>query len=192
MRATDILRKEHDAILKMLDAAEELATRLERNQPARPEQLASLLEFFRLFADQCHHGKEEELLFPLLERKGMPRQGGPIGVMLYEHDHGRALIAEMRDSAQALAAGNAEAGARWAHAARRYVALLREHIYKENEILFRMAEQMLSEAEQADLVRQFDRVENDKMGPGTHERLHRLMDELTAELFGAAAKHPTS
>jgi hemerythrin-like domain-containing protein len=192
MRATDVLRKEHDAILKMLDAAEELAARLERKHPVAPEQLDRLLEFFRLFADQCHHGKEEELLFPLLEKKGMPRQGGPIGVMLYEHDHGRALIAEMRESAQALAAGHAEAGARWAHAARRYVALLREHIYKENEILFRMAEQMLSEAEQADLVRQFEHVEVEKMGAGTHERLHCLMDELTAELFGAAAKHQTS
>jgi hemerythrin-like domain-containing protein len=185
MRATDALRREHDAILNMLDAAEELAARLERRQPAAPQQLADLLEFLRLFADRCHHGKEENLLFPLLEKKGMPRQGGPIGVMLHEHDHGRALIAEMREAAQTLAAGNAEAGAQWAHAARRYVALLREHIHKENEILFRMAERMLSEAEQEELARAFDRLEAETMGPGTHERLHRLMDNLTAQLFGS-------
>jgi len=192
MRATDTLRKEHDAILKMLDAAEEFATRLERRQPVAPQQLTDLLEFFRLFADQCHHGKEETLLFPLLEKKGMPRQGGPIGVMLQEHDHGRALIAEMGEAAQALAAGNVEAGARWAHAARRYVALLREHIHKENEILFRMAEQMLSEAEQEELAGAFDRLEAETMGPGTHERLHRLMDNLTAQLFGRTVRQGAS
>ncbi len=192
MLATEVLRKEHDAILKMLEAAEEIATRLERKQEALPQHLGDLLEFFRLFADQCHHGKEEELLFPLLEKKGLPRQGGPIGVMLYEHDHGRALIAEMREAAEAFAAGNSEAGARWAHAARRYIALLREHIHKENEILFRMAEQMLSETEQAELARQFDRVEEEKIGRGTHERLHRMMDELIAQLSGGAAKQNAS
>lgn len=192
MRATDTLRKEHDAILKMLDAAEEIATRIECRQPVAPQHLTDLLEFFRLFADQCHHGKEENLLFPLLEKKGMPRQGGPIGVMLYEHDHGRALIAEMREAVQALTTGNADAGARWAHAARRYVALLREHIYKENEILFRMAERMLSEAEQEELARAFNRLETETMGLGTHERLHRLMDELTAQLFGSPAEQSAS
>ena len=181
--ATDILRKEHDAILRMLAVAEVTAESLEAESRVAPENLNGLLEFFRLFADRCHHGKEEDLLFPALERKGMPRQGGPIGVMLMEHDFGRSLMRQMAESAEAYAGGDVAAGRRWARAAREYAAMLRQHIEKENNILFVMAERLLSPAEQEELASAFERVEIEKMGAGTHERLHALMDKLAAELL---------
>ena len=185
--ATQILRKEHDAILKMLGVTGLVAQKLDRHEAVAPEALAGLLEFFRLFADTCHHGKEEELLFPLLEKKGLPRAGGPIGVMLWEHDKGRALVREMASAGDAYRNGDAASGPRWALAANGYADLLREHIIKENEILFVMAERMLSDAEQRELAAAFDKVEVEKMGAGTHERLHALMDKLAAEFTPAAA-----
>ncbi len=176
--ATQTLRNEHDAILRVLHVAEESARRLDAGESVPADVLQGLLEFLKLFADRCHHGKEEDLLFPLLEKKGMPRQAGPIGVMLHEHDLGRKLIAQMTEAAGAYAQGDRSAGLCWAQPALQYTALLREHIYKENNILFVMAERMLTDAEQADLAREFDRVEVEKMGPGTHERLHALLDQL--------------
>jgi hemerythrin-like domain-containing protein len=179
--ATRILRQEHEAILKMLDVTDNVAGRLERGEAVRQEVLPDLLEFFRLFADQCHHGKEEDLLFPLLEQKGIPRPGGPIGVMLHEHEEGRALIGEMRDAAEAMKSG--AAGARWAGAARDYVALLRAHIQKENDVLFVMAERLLSAGEQEQLAQAFEKLEVSKMGPGTHERLHAMIDKMVGEFL---------
>jgi hemerythrin-like domain-containing protein len=181
--ATGILRDEHKAILKMLDATEETAGQIKKGIPVASETLSGLLEFLRLFADSCHHGKEEEHLFPLLEKKGMPRDAGPIGVMLREHDQGRGLIRKMVEASEALVAGRKGAGSRWADAALDYVALLRAHIDKENNILFVMADRLLSQSEQADLVAAFDKVEIVKLGAGTHERLHGLMDHLYAEVF---------
>lgn len=181
--ATSILRDEHDAILRMLEATEEVARQLEAGRPVPVETLTGLLEFFRLFADRCHHGKEEELLFPLLEKKGLPRQGGPVGVMLYEHDQGRALVQQMAEAAEAYGGGTTEAGSAWAQAALHYILLLRQHIDKENNVLFVMAEQLLSPAEQTELAAAFEKVEEEKMGAGTHERLHALMDKLTAEIL---------
>ena len=178
--ATRVLRNEHDAILRMLDVAEETAGQLEAGKKVPGEILTGLLEFLRLFADQCHHGKEEDLLFPLMEKKGMPRDGGPIGVMLHEHEQGRALIRAMNEAAAAYNLGEKAAGMNWAKPALAYVALLREHIFKENNILFMMAERMLSPEEQAQLAEEFERVEKEKMGAGTHERLHALMDQLSA------------
>jgi hemerythrin-like domain-containing protein len=180
--ATEILRHEHEAILKMITATEEVARRLDRGETVRPEILRNLLEFFRLFADRCHHGKEEDLLFPLLEAKGLPREGGPIGVMLHEHDEGRAFIRQMAEAADAYPSAPQSAGPRWAEPARQYATLLRAHIDKENHVLFRLAEQILSGAEQARLAEDFARVEVEKMGAGTHERLHAMMDELLAEV----------
>lgn len=176
--ATEILRKEHEAILGMLELTESAAARLDRGQILPTGTLAGLLEFFQLFADRCHHGKEEDLLFPLLEKKGLPREGGPLGVMLHEHEQGRALIREMKAADAALEAGEAEAGRRWARAARGYAQLLRDHIFKENNILFVMAERLLSAEEQSELAAGFERAEIEKMGAGTHERLHASMDQL--------------
>jgi hemerythrin-like domain-containing protein len=147
-----------------------------------PETLFELLEFFRLFADRCHHGKEEDLLFPLLQRKGLPAAGGPVAVMLYEHEQGRALIREMTEAADVFRSDTVKAGGLWAEAARQYAALLREHIAKENNILFVMAENLLSPAEQAELAAAFEKVEEEKMGAGTHERLNALMNKLAGEV----------
>jgi hemerythrin-like domain-containing protein len=172
------LRHEHEAILKMLEAAEDVARQLECGERVAKSVLDDLLEFFRLFADRCHHGKEEELLFPVLERKGIPRYGGPLGVMLEEHERGRALISEMLEGTQAYASGAEDAGRRWARAARDYVALLGAHINKENNVLFVMAERVLTSEEQHELARAFEKLEVEKMGAGTHERLHAKADKF--------------
>jgi hemerythrin-like domain-containing protein len=167
----------------MLEVAERVAELLDRHEPVEPETLSGLLEIFRMFADRCHHGKEEDLLFPLLEKKGVPRDGGPIGVMLHEHDVGRSFVRQMLDAGEGYAGGDKEAGARWAIAVRGYIPLLRQHIQKENDILFVMAENVLTAEEQVDLARKFEKAEVEKMGAGTHERLHAVMDELAAKIL---------
>ncbi len=180
--ATQVLRQEHDAILLVLEACEESARRLAAGKAVAPHLLEGMLEFFRLFADRCHHGKEEDLLFPMLERKGMPRQMGPIGVMLTEHDQGRAFIRQMAQAATDYKSGKAEATSRWMEAAHAYCGLLREHIAKENEVLFVMAERMLSAEEQQQLSAQFAAVEQERLGAGTHERLHELKNQIRKEM----------
>ena len=181
--ATDVLRHEHDAIVRMLDVSAVVADRLLGGRRVEPEILTQLLEFFRLFADRCHHEKEEELLFPLLERKGLLRAGGPIGVMLDEHTQGRAQMERMTAAAAAYRNGDPDAGRRWAEAMRRYSTLLRQHIDKENQILFVLADRLMSAGEQAEMVAGFERAEIEKMGAGTHERLHALMDQLSAMIL---------
>jgi hemerythrin-like domain-containing protein len=185
--ATEVLRKEHDAILKMLEATETTAARLARGEKVPDSILAGLIEFFQQFADRCHHGKEEEVLFPRLVEKGMSQEGGPVGVMLHEHEMGRELIRRMSQAEGAYRAGAPGAAASWALAARSYAALLREHISKENEVLFVMAEQMLNEAEQRQLAETFERVEIERMGAGTHERLHARMEQLLREVGSGSA-----
>jgi len=181
--ATEILRQEHDAILKMLEVVEEVGKRLERGQRIESQTLADILDFFRTFADRCHHGKEEELLFPLLEAKGLPRPGGPVGVMLHEHAQGRELLRQLAQAADDYRQGKLEAGTQWATAARSYIALLRQHIAKENNVLFRMTDAMLAAQEQQQLVTEFERVETEKLGAGTHERLHQMLARLAAEFL---------
>lgn len=141
--ATKVLRDEHVLILEVAGVLERI---LEAEATAGALDVVALEEcvrFLRLFADACHHGKEEDLLFPELESVGMPRSSGPIAVMLDEHRRGRAMVSAMARTLEAAGQGNGEARERFMDAAYAYLNLIRGHILKEDNVLFNMADQMV-------------------------------------------------
>lgn len=147
--ATDLLRDEHQLILRALLILESAAERLGTGG-ALPEGLwTGTIGWLRAFADRNHHAKEENALFPAMLEAGVPAEGGPIAVMLDEHAEGRALLATMR-------AGEPVDRAAAAH---RYIRLLRDHIDKENGLLFPLADAVLDERGQAELRREFADLE---------------------------------
>ena len=178
MQATDVLREEHEVILRVLAGVRELVRRLEAGEPVEADPVELVLEFITGFADGCHHKKEEDSLFPLLERRGLPRGGGPLAVMLMEHDLGRRLVGDMREALDGLRAGDVAARAELARAARGYHDLLREHIDKENGVLFPMADRLLSEEDRRGLAERFERVEHEEVGAGEHQRFLTLVEEI--------------
>lgn len=142
------------------------------------EDLRRLIEFFGTFVDTCHHGKEEELLFPALEEIGVSRDGGPIGVMLHEHDAGRAHIQGLRDALREHVDGVEGASGRIQLHAEAYMGLLRRHIEKENQVLFQIAANHLSSEKLTELESGFEKIELERVGQGKHEMFHRMLDEL--------------
>ena len=187
MKPTEILSDEHRIIELVLDCLEKLAQNCVAQGRLDKTSAEQALDFFRNFADRCHHGKEETHLFPAMEAKGFPRQGGPTGVMLSEHEQGRAHIRAMADAIEGAAAGNREAVAQFVSNAQGYVGLLREHIEKEDHCLFTMANQVLTEDDQQRLLAAFENVEHEHMGLGTHEKFLSLADELADRLGGTRA-----
>lgn len=182
--ATAPLRDDHEAILSMLEVIERTVALLEAGQAVEAWVLDGLLEFIQVFVDRCHHGKEETVLFPALEAKGIPRAGGPIGVMLAEHEEGRGLVQRMEEAARAYASGTTTAGRDYATNAARYAGLLRQHIHKENNILFAMADACITAEEQRELSAGYDRIEEQRMGPGACQRLHAKMEQLRSTVIG--------
>ncbi len=177
MKATQVLRDEHDGILAMLAIVEAAARRLREGKPVPPDLMTNAVGFFRNFADRCHHGKEEGELFPALVARGIPKEGGPIGVMLAEHDEGRAFVRGMGEAAARYAAGETAAVPALVSNTLGYVNLLRAHIDKENNVLFEMADGVLSDSEQSQLFDAFERIEQTRIGPGEHERYHAMIGE---------------
>jgi hemerythrin-like domain-containing protein len=165
MKSVERLKAEHDLIERGLSLLEKAVARIDAGQPL-PEGFPQWVpRFFRQFADQCHHAKEEDVFFPALKQRGIPEQGGPIGVMLYEHGLGRGCVARMRQAGQAQPFD----ARTFADAARQYVPLLRQHIFKENNVLVRMAEQVMSKADDADVTGRFSQVEQERGLTGLHE-----------------------
>lgn len=173
----DILMHEHRIIERVLRSLEGMCRRIEREETVPPEAIAQAIDFIRTFADGCHHAKEEKHLFPALERRGVPRNGGPVGVMLHEHDLGRALIAEMERSANDFANGNQGARDHFVTMTRRYIELLSQHIAKEDNVLFRIAQQVLDDQALASLGEAFKRAEMET-GAGTHSQFEELAASL--------------
>lgn len=181
MEATDVLMEEHRVIERLLDSLDLAADRLESGKPVRPGFFIEAAEFIKGFADGCHHRKEEGFLFPALEAAGLPREGGPVGMMLYEHDEGRALTKAIREAAERLQSGDVAATSEVAQNARGYAALLRQHIHKENMILFRMADQFIQGEARDQLTEAFAQVEREETGAGVHEKYLAMLEGLERE-----------
>jgi len=178
MKPTEILSSEHRVIEQVLDCLERMIDESQQQKRLDPQPARDAVAFFRAFADQCHHGKEEVHLFPAMEAKGFPRDGGPTGVMLIEHEQGRSYVRGMDEAIDAAADGDAAALERFADQGRRYITLLREHIEKEDHCLFTMADQAFTDADQQTLMEKFEKVEAEEMGHGTHERYLKIAQEL--------------
>lgn len=162
--------QEHRVIEVVLDCLDRLADNCEAGHSFDVEAASQAIDFFRVFADECHHGKEEDILFPLMESRGFPRHGGPTGVMLQEHELGRRRVGAMAEAVKEFSLGDLAGKIVFVEHARAFSALLREHIQKEDHCLFRMADQALSPDDQDDLSRSFDRVEAERMGRQRREQ----------------------
>jgi hemerythrin-like domain-containing protein len=181
MKATEILMAEHEVIQRVIAALETAAGKLENGQNVRPAFFVDAADFIKGFADGCHHVKEEQVLFKTMNEYGMPSQGGPIGMMLYEHEQGRKFTRGMREAAQNLAAGDVSARSEVVQNAHGYAALLRQHIQKENGILFPMADQVIPAGKHADVFEGFEHVEHEETGEGVHEKYLALAERLEKE-----------
>lgn len=182
MKAIDILREEHRVIERVLAALETAANRLEAGQPVSPSFFLQTADFITGFADGCHHKKEEGVLFPAMEAAGIPAETGPISVMLAEHDQGRRLASVIRASAEKMLAGDTDAKGKLVEAALGYAALLRQHIMKEDNVLFPMADQAIQGTSRAKVAEAFERVEHEETGEGVHEKFMALAEALERQL----------
>ena len=175
MKSTKLLMADHETILQALQILESIVVETEHGNPMNKQDVRSLLGFFRDFADGSHHVKEEAILIPGLMQAGMSLQDGPLRVMNYEHERGRALIAAMDES---LGKDDNCDFLMYAH---RYIELLRAHIEKENYVLFDIADQTLTDDDDQKIAAEFKHFDETIVGASTNERLRQVIESLTTK-----------
>jgi hemerythrin-like domain-containing protein len=178
MTPTEILMDEHRLIVKVLDCLEEAADRLDGGDDVSPEFFLDAAEFVAGFADRCHHGKEEDILFVAMTAMDMPQDAGPVAVMLQEHDEGRAYTAGFRSAAEQVKSGDTSAAADIVRNVYDYVNLLREHINKEDNVLFPMADQIIPADSMQKVSEEFRKVVADDEENGVSAKYKALVDKL--------------
>ncbi len=177
-KATQDLRKEHEAILFVLRVLERFAAANEEKDDLKLNHYNDLVFFFQIFADKCHHGKEEIYLFKELIKNGFQKEDGPLALMMQEHAHAReyaTLMSEAVDRRDITGFNDAAEG---------YINLLKNHIEREENIIFAMADKIIDEEAQNLLYEKFEQHEEMVIGHNVHEKLHVMIDKW-AEHFDA-------
>ena len=141
--STASLRRDHDLIEKVLKSMWAAASLLKDGKTIPEPILTPVIDFTKNFTDVCHHGKEENSLFPELEKKGMSRNMGPIAVMLMEHDVTRKIAHRIEESVQVyLKTGDSS---QLVTDMTEYINHVMQHLWKENNRLFMMADMALQD-----------------------------------------------
>jgi hemerythrin-like domain-containing protein len=156
--ATKNLRDDHIHILKLTDVMEKIS----RSGSIDVGHIEEIIDIVRNFAEGLHHTKEENLFFPALGLKGFSAQQGPVAVMLSEHVQGRNYVKGISDNLELFKKGNKSAIFGIFQNMIGYAELLRNHIGKEDNILFRMADKVLTENDQQDLLGKFKLIETNR------------------------------
>lgn len=188
MQPTDILMNEHRIIEQGLDCLEKILDQCTAENKLDTKSAKQAIEFFRGFADRCHHGKEETQLFPMMQAKGFSGGCSPVVVMLREHELGRLYIQGMNAAIEPAAAGDPESLKWFIQHGQSYLKLLREHIRKEDTCLFPAANHRLTEGDREQLLAAFAKVDAEETEQGTHDSWFKIADEL-ADRFGVSRAH---
>jgi hemerythrin-like domain-containing protein len=169
--ATKNLEDDHIYVLKLTEVMKVMTN----SEKPDIEHIEDIIDIIRNFADGLHHAKEENLFFPALESKGFSAQQGPVAVMLHEHIQGRNFVKGIDDNLELYKKGNKGALKEIFQNMSGYAELLISHINKENNILFRMADNALSDIEQENLLKQFEGVDqNQPAGKRVNDYINRI------------------
>lgn len=173
-----LLMDEHRLIEKVIDALEVLGRSVQRGEEVSQQDLAGFVRFIREYADACHHGKEEDILFESMAQHGFPKDAGPLGVMYHEHTVGRNFAGILREGAEATAPWPPVLREQVTGAISGYAELLRGHIQKEDKILYPMAEGNLPADAMEKVAGECRAVEEAQRSDGSKAELEKLAEDL--------------
>lgn len=148
-----ILEEEHQNILKVIKALIQECEKLETGKEIDQDFFKTVIDFIKGYADKFHHAKEEDILFIELSRDEAQMHCNPIEQMLYEHNLGRDFIKGLTKAVEEKNKNKVIENAK------AYGQLLKDHIFKEDNMLYRMADQALGHKAKAAILDKFQKIE---------------------------------
>ena len=176
---TQELKNDHRVIQQVVAGMSAVAELLDSGKQVDPSVLADLVQFLRVFADQCHHEKEEQYLFPLLATKANGSARRELESLEREHRAAKQLVGQLAKVAAVYLHNPAALRYRVIDLLQQLVELYPAHIWKEDFLLFPLAQQNLTSAEQRNLEEEFENVERE-VGEDVHAAFEMLAKKLEA------------
>lgn len=178
IRWDDYLVAEHELIERSMAVLRQCLEAIELSAEVNIVQLGRAIDFLLQFGDRIHNVKEEQFLFPLMGSKGVPVEGGPLGVMLMEHQAERQLLTRMQTLLPGFAELSFAERIQFKEEGMDYLKIRAEHIWKENDVLYPMGRRVLSEADNQDLLAKFEQINGEAYGAEALAQFQLMVVEL--------------
>ena len=184
MRPTEILTEEHNCVKVILRVLDVMCVKLKAGEKVEPGHIEGAVDFIKNFADRAHHMKEEDLLFPAMEAAGVSKEKSLVDAITTEHDLGRGHVRGLTDALSLYSIGDNGAGLMIAENAAKYVKLIKDHIAREEDIVFPLADRHLSDDSQRDLAARFDKIDKDVIGEARRQEFMEILSTLKGAYLG--------
>ena len=181
--STAHLRKDHDLIEKVIAAMQTTVSLLKDGKKVPESILLPTIDFAKNFTNVCHHGKEEDTLFPALGKVGIPTNMGPIRMMIMEHETTKKIAEKIEEFAKTyLDAGDPS---NLIEGMELYIEHVKAHLWKENNRLFMMADARL-QAYRKQVEEALQKTEDTKLAElgKTRNYYEKLVESLDNSLDG--------
>ncbi len=176
-RWDDFLVAEHEMIERSMAVLKSCLENLDESA-VNPVQMMRAMDFLLEFGDKVHNRKEEELLFPLMQERGIPVEGGPLGVMLMEHQAERELLGAMMMQAKGLKDASGTEIEEYRSKGLEYLQIRAEHIWKENDVLFKMGAKVTGDEDNTALLEGFARIDSETYGATARDKFQQMLKEV--------------
>lgn len=178
MRATELLLEDHREIERFLAALAGVVARLRAGEMVDALVVQQAVDVMHGFADLYHHAREEQHVFPVLERYALLNMAGRLECMLPEHQVGREITEALTDAARRYADGDTAAVGEIIENAGKYLQLLGHHMAVEEGILFELADRVVSDEDDAAMSEQLDKAASAHRASGEEARFRTILDSL--------------
>lgn len=178
MSPTKILCEEHEIVKTLTRVLENICGRLKSGEKVEPQHVEDAIFVIKGFADRAHHMKEEDLLFPAMESAGLSKEEMLVEAITTEHDLGRGYVRGIGDALMHYSLGDTRAGLVLCENTGKYVKLIAEHMAKEEDVVFPLADKHLSEVAKRELTQAFEKIDEDVIGREQQEKFMRIVSTL--------------
>jgi len=179
MKPTEDLMYEHKAITLVLNVMSNISNSIKNKKVFYTNDMEKIVDFLSVYVDKCHRNKEETVFYPALLLSKCPIKS--IGLIINEHLIGKGYLAEITCCVENCKIGTTFSGERIADCMANYVLLIHDHIQKEENNFFPLANKALSGEAQTEISKQFKLIDDEFVGMGIHNRYDELLKYLKSK-----------
>ena len=175
MAPTGQLMSEHRLIERMVGLIQRELSRIQATKEAKPKFIEIAVDFFRVYTDFCHHGKEEHILFGELEAKPLsPEHRAMMEELIWEHAFVRGVVKELLGAKERYGRGSGEALADINRTMSILSTFYPAHIEKEDKHFFPLSMEYFSQNERGQMLEAFRKFDSSLIHELYKERVLQL------------------
>lgn len=184
MTPTENLTKEHKKINELLDIMSKIALKIKSNDVFYPNDVEEIVDYLIIIIDNNHHGKEDGVFYPELISSGIPKETAPLSIINYEHTTAKRYLKDISSCVVNCKIGNDFSGELLADSLTNYVTVTKNHIQREEEIVFPIANEVLSVEKQNEILQRFDEIEQRNISNSFNDHFNKLLNKLKIKYPG--------